>query len=74
MRNSLLPQDLPQITYGIRQIVEKGRERETLGYPVIWENIGDPVQKGMMLPEWIKDIIAREVQNNGSFGYCDSKG
>jgi len=74
MRNILLPQDLPQITYGIRQIVEKGRERETLGYPVIWENIGDPVQKGMMLPEWIKDIIAREVQNNGSFGYCDSKG
>lgn len=74
MRNSLLPDNLPEINYGIRQIVAKGFEREQLGYPVIWENIGDPVQKGIQLPDWIKDIISKHIQDNDSFGYCDSKG
>jgi len=74
MRNSLLPSGLPQVNYGIRQIVGKGFEREKLGYPVIWENIGDPVQKGMQLPGWMKDIISAEIQDNSTFGYCDSKG
>ncbi|CAN5211775.1 pyridoxal phosphate-dependent aminotransferase [soil metagenome] len=74
MRNPLLPLWLPEVQYGIRQIVNKGFERETLGYPVIWENIGDPVQKGMLLPEWIREIITRQFQDNATFGYCDSKG
>jgi len=74
MRNPLLPLGLPEVHYGIRQIVNKGFERETLGYPVIWENIGDPVQKGMLLPVWIREIIMRQFQDNATFGYCDSKG
>jgi len=74
MRHSLLPYSLPEISYGIRQIVAKGFERERNGYPVIWENIGDPVQKGMPLPGWIKEIIARHVQDDATYGYCDSKG
>lgn len=40
----------------------------------MWENIGDPVQKGLALPNWIKEIIARQIQDNQTFGYCDSKG
>lgn len=74
MRNPLLPHGLPAVNYGIRQIVGKGVERENLGYPVIWENIGDPVQKGMMLPEWMKEAITKQIQDNTTFGYCDSKG
>ena len=74
MRNPLLPQGLPEINYGIRQIVGKGFEREKLGFPVIWENIGDPVQKGMKLPGWMKEVISNQIQNNSTFGYCDSKG
>ncbi|WP_340105217.1 pyridoxal phosphate-dependent aminotransferase [Rhodohalobacter sp. 8-1] len=74
MRHSLLPEGLPEISYGIRQIVSKGFEREALGYPVIWENIGDPVQKGLQLPEWMRDIVAEQIQDNSTYGYCDSKG
>lgn len=74
MRNPLLPRGLPEINYGIRQIVGKGFERMNLGYPVIWENIGDPVQKGMALPGWMKEIISNQIQDNSTFGYCDSKG
>lgn len=74
MRHPLLPEGLPEISYGIRQIVSKGFERKTLGYPVIWENIGDPVQKGVHLPAWMKDVIAEKIQLNDTFGYCDSKG
>jgi len=74
MRHSLLPEGLPKISYGIRQIVSKGYERESLGYPVIWENIGDPVQKGLQLPDWMRDIVAEQIHDNSTYGYCDSKG
>jgi len=74
MRHSLLPKGLPKINYGIRQIVSKGHERENLGYPVIWENIGDPVQKGLRLPDWMRDIVAEHIQDNSTYGYCHSKG
>ena len=74
MRHSLLPEKLPKISYGIRQIVSKGFERENLGYPVIWENIGDPVQKGLQLPEWMREIVAEQIKDNSTYGYCDSKG
>jgi aspartate/methionine/tyrosine aminotransferase len=74
MRHSLLPEGLPKISYGIRQIVSKGFEREELGYPVIWENIGDPVQKGLQLPGWMRDLVAEQIQDNSTYGYCDSKG
>lgn len=74
MRHSLLPKGLPEISYGIRQIVTKGFERESLGYPVIWENIGDPVQKGMHLPDWMRELISKQIQDNSTYGYCDSKG
>lgn len=74
MRHSLLPEGLPKISYGIRQIVSKGFERENLGYPVIWENIGDPVQKGLQLPDWMREIVADQIQDNSTYGYCDSKG
>lgn len=70
----MLPPGLPEIHYEIRQIVNKGFERENAGYPVIWENIGDPVQKGMALPDWIKDIITQQIQDNSTYAYCDSKG
>ena len=74
MRHSLLPDGLPEINYGIRQIVSKGFERESLGYPVIWENIGDPVQKGLQLPDWMREIVAEQIHDNSTYGYCDSKG
>ncbi len=74
MRHSLLPEGLPEISYGIRQIVSKGFERESLGYPVIWENIGDPVQKGLQLPDWMREIVAEQIHDNSTYGYCDSKG
>lgn len=74
MRHSLLPEGLPEISYGIRQIVSKGFEREKLGYPVIWENIGDPVQKGMHLPDWMRGLVAKQIHDNSTYGYCDSKG
>lgn len=74
MRHSLLPEGLPEISYSIRQIVSKGFERERLGYPVIWENIGDPVQKGLELPEWMREIVAEQIHDNSTYGYCDSKG
>lgn len=74
MQKVLLPAGTPKINYGIREIVSKGFEMENKGFPVFWENIGDPIQKGATLPEWIREIIAKKALDNNTYGYCDSKG
>jgi alanine-synthesizing transaminase len=74
MRNTLLPASSTKISYGIREIVSKGYELERNGIPVFWENIGDPIQKGVRLPTWIKDIISAKTAQDESYGYCESKG
>ena len=47
---------------------------EEAGYPVIWENIGDPVHKGFTMPLWMKEIISEAIHQPETFAYCDSKG
>ncbi len=74
MRNQILPPDAQEIRYEIRGIVRKGFELQQLGYPVWWENIGDPVQKGARIPEWVKLIISKYALSDKTYGYCDSKG
>lgn len=74
MRTSLLTPGKASSNYEIRGIVEKGFQVEAAGQPVFWENIGDPVQKGMKVPGFIKEIVAREAMNDASYAYCDSKG
>lgn len=74
MRTALLSPAKVSSNYEIRGIVEKGFQVEAAGQPVFWENIGDPVQKGMKVPDFIKNIVAEEAQNDASYAYCDSKG
>ncbi len=57
MRQPLLREGASELTYEIRGIVKKAHQVEKLGQEIFWENIGDPVQKNMGLPSWIKDII-----------------
>lgn len=74
MRSALLPHGSPVINYGIREIVSKGMQVEKLGTDVIWENIGDPVQKGLSLPLWIREKVSARCLESSSYAYCDSKG
>ena len=74
MRKKLLRTGADELSYEIRGIVKKAEQLQQLGCEIIWENIGDPVNKGARLPAWIKDIIGELVQDDLSYSYCHSKG
>ncbi|MBK5278619.1 MAG: pyridoxal phosphate-dependent aminotransferase [Bacteroidia bacterium] len=74
MRQQLLSEGAKELSYEIREIVKKAEQIKNLGKEICWENIGDPIQKNHLLPQWIKQIIADLVLQNESYGYCPSKG
>lgn len=74
MRKRLLKEGAKELSYEIREIVKKANHLKTFGLDVYWENIGDPIQKNFIVPDWIKEIINSLSQNNLSWGYCPSKG
>lgn len=74
MRQPLLSEGAKELSYEIREIVKKAEQLRNLGQQISWENIGDPIQKNHILPEWIKDIVADLVKTNEVYSYCPSKG
>jgi aspartate/methionine/tyrosine aminotransferase len=74
MRKKLLQTGADELSYEIRGIVKKAEQLKKLGRKILWENIGDPVQKGAKLPQWIKDIISDLAQQDDTYSYCHSKG
>ena len=74
MRNELVPPSSGRLTYEIRNIVNVAEKLQKHGVQINWENIGDPIVKGEIIPEWMKEIIAREAMNNDTYGYCHTRG
>ena len=75
MRRNIVHPGAAELIYEIRQITEFAGEVEKLsGRPICWENIGDPVQKGEKLPDWVKEIVAETIQDDMSFAYCPTRG
>jgi alanine-synthesizing transaminase len=74
MRQKLLNEGASELSYEIREIVKKAGQIRKLGKEIFWENIGDPIQKNHVLPEWIRQIIADLALDNDSYSYCPSKG
>ncbi len=74
MRQPLLSEGAKELSYEIREIVKKAEMVKAAGQTIYWENIGDPIQKNHVLPEWIREIIAELARQNDSYSYCPSKG
>lgn len=74
MRNNIVHKGADKLKYEIRNIVKIAKQLEKEGINIIWENIGDPIQKGHSLPSWIKDIIIKEMYNDCVYAYCPTKG
>ena len=74
MRTDILHIGAGELTYEIRNIVNVGTKLQKLGVRVNWENIGDPIAKGEEIPDWMKDIVAGAVRENGTYGYSPTKG
>ncbi len=74
MRQHLLSDGASELSYEIREIVKKATLVKNLGQEIFWENIGDPIQKNHILPEWIRAVIAELALQNDTYSYCPSKG
>ena len=74
MRRDIVHEGARQLTYEIREIVAVAHRLQELGVEITWENIGDPVQKGERIPQWIKDIMVKLVSEDTTYGYVATQG
>src|SRR5208282_4259800 len=74
MRRDIVHRSATSLTYAIREIVQVGYKFRDLGVDITWENIGDPVQKGEKIEPWIRQIMHEVVDQDTSWGYCDTAG
>ncbi|MBU4317031.1 MAG: pyridoxal phosphate-dependent aminotransferase [Proteobacteria bacterium] len=74
MRNNIVYRGSEKFVYEIREIVAIAQKVQQMGVPVIWENIGDPVEKGEQVPDWIKQYVIDAVSDNQTYSYSPSKG
>ena len=62
------------MTYEIRNIVGVANKLKENGIEITWENIGDPVQKGEKIPDWMKTTVMEVLKEDQSYGYSPTKG
>jgi aspartate/methionine/tyrosine aminotransferase len=74
MRNDIVTPGAGELTYEIRNIVNVAEKLQKHGVKINWENIGDPIVKGEVIPLWMKEIVAREAMNDDTYGYCHTRG
>ena len=74
MRIELVPPGTGELTYEIRNIVNVAEKLQKHGVNINWENIGDPIVKGEVIPLWMKEIVAKAVMDNRTWGYCHTRG
>lgn len=74
MRRDIVHPGARSLSYEIREIVSVAHEIRRLGQELTWENIGDPIQKGEIVPEWIREIVRELVEDPKSWAYCDTGG
>jgi alanine-synthesizing transaminase len=74
MRRNIVWEGADQLRYEIREIVGTARHLESLGVPMIYENIGDPIKKGEEVAPWIRDIVTGLVSQSDSYAYTATEG
>ncbi len=74
MRRSIVHEGAKNLSYEIREIVIVARQIRELGQQITWENIGDPIEKGEEIAPWIREILHELLDEQASYGYCDTAG
>jgi alanine-synthesizing transaminase len=74
MRIDLVSPGTGELTYEIRNIVNVAEKLQKHGVKINWENIGDPIVKGEVIPSWMKEIVAKAVVDDATWGYCHTRG
>ena len=74
MRTTITHPGADNLVYEIREIVGVANKIEALGQPIIWENIGDPIAKGEVVPDWIKEHVAEALKDDKTYAYSPTMG
>jgi len=74
MRKMITHPGADELVYEIREIVEVANQIEKLGQEITWENIGDPINKGETIPDWIKGHVADALKEDATYAYSPTKG
>lgn len=75
MRINIVHIGATELNYEIRGIVSIAEKIQKItGNPIRWENIGDPVQKGVKIPGWMKEIIQNALKEDIVYAYSPTKG
>lgn len=74
MRIELVPPGSGELTYEIRNIVNVAEKLQKHGVKINWENIGDPIVKGEIIPGWMKEIVTKAIMDDSTWGYCHTRG
>ena len=74
MRRDIIHSGAASLKYEIREIVGAAHDIRRLGQEIVWENIGDPIQKGESPPQWIRNIVTGLAADPKSWAYCDTRG
>ncbi len=74
MRRNIVHEGARELTYAIREIVQVAHRFRDLGVEITWENIGDPIQKGEIIQPWIREVLHETIDEDTSWGYCDTAG
>jgi alanine-synthesizing transaminase len=74
MRRNIVWEGAERLRYEIREIVGVARHVESLGIPMTYENIGDPIQKGEEIAPWIREIITGLTNKSKSYAYTATEG
>ena len=74
MRKTITHPGADELVYEIREIVEVANQLQKLGIDITWENIGDPVHKGELIPAWIKEHVAEALKDDSTYAYSPTKG
>ncbi len=63
------------LKYDIRALTVMADKLKSLGVNIwAWENIGDPIKQGHLVPDWIKEIGKNISDDNANWGYAPSEG
>jgi aspartate/methionine/tyrosine aminotransferase len=62
------------LSYEIRRIVAVANKLKEYGVEVVWENIGDPIQKGEKIPDWMKEVLCEILHEDESYAYSPTRG
>lgn len=74
MRKTITHPGAAELIYEIREIVEVANQIEALGQEITWENIGDPINKGEKIPDWIKEYVANALKEDKTYAYSPTMG